>query len=95
MNKKDREVIEDSGKEWSKFTQVDIVSQNELDNICNGYFKISPDDFFSDCNKVGLKDSFIPLSFYKHSSFYTMRADSLERFGTKLEKSYTKSLWRN
>jgi len=47
MNKKDREVIEDSGKEWNKFTQVDIVSQNELDNIYNGYFKIFPDDFLS------------------------------------------------
>ena len=42
-------------------------------------------------NKLGLNDSFLPLSFYKFSSFYTMRTDSLDRFGTSLEKRYTKN----
>lgn len=41
-------------------------------------------------NKLGFDDSFLPLSFYKKSSFYTMRTDALDRFGTKLEKRYTK-----
>jgi 2-polyprenyl-3-methyl-5-hydroxy-6-metoxy-1,4-benzoquinol methylase len=41
-------------------------------------------------NFLGLDDSSVPLSFYKNSSFYTMRTDSLDRFGTKLEKRYTK-----
>ena len=41
-------------------------------------------------NQFGLKTSFIPLSFYKNKSFYTMRTDSLDRFGTKLEKRFTK-----
>lgn len=32
----------------------------------------------------------IPLSFYKNVSFYTMRTDSLDRFGTTLEQRFTK-----
>ena len=39
---------------------------------------------------LGFDESFLPLSFYKDSSFYTMRTDALDRFGTKLEKRYTK-----
>ena len=31
----------------------------------------------------------LPLSFYAHLSFETMRNDSLDRFGTQLEKRYT------
>ena len=34
-------------------------------------------------------DSF-PLSYYKDRSFYVMRTDSLDRFGTRLEKRFTK-----
>jgi SAM-dependent methyltransferase/uncharacterized protein YbaR (Trm112 family) len=32
----------------------------------------------------------LPLSFYRHRSFLTMRNDSLDRFGTRLEKRYTR-----
>ena len=53
MNQKDKKVIEDFGKEWTRFSQVDSVSQGELDNIYNGYFKIFPESFFSDKTKVG------------------------------------------
>jgi ubiquinone/menaquinone biosynthesis C-methylase UbiE len=35
-------------------------------------------------------DSF-PLSYYKNRSFYVMRTDSLDRFGTRLEKRFTKN----
>lgn len=31
-----------------------------------------------------------PLSAYRHRSFYAMRTDALDRFGTPLEKRYTK-----
>lgn len=31
-----------------------------------------------------------PLSGYRHRSFYAMRTDSLDRFGTRLEKRYTR-----
>ena len=33
----------------------------------------------------------VPLSQYRHNSFYTMRTDALDRFGTRLEKRFTKS----
>lgn len=33
----------------------------------------------------------LPLSFYAKASFRTMRNDSLDRFGTRLEKRYTKT----
>jgi len=37
MIQKYKEVIQDFGKEWSRFTQVDSTSQYELDNIYNGF----------------------------------------------------------
>lgn len=32
----------------------------------------------------------VPLSFYRQLSFYTMRTDALDRFGTRLEKRFRK-----
>ncbi|MDA9966294.1 SAM-dependent methyltransferase, partial [Gammaproteobacteria bacterium] len=32
-----------------------------------------------------------PLSFYRNCSFYTMRTDSRDRFGTPLEQRFTQS----
>ncbi len=40
--------------------------------------------------KLGLNISSIPLSFYRNCSFYTMRTDSRDRFGTPLEQRFTK-----
>ena len=40
--------------------------------------------------KLGLSISSIPLSFYRNCSFYTMRTDSRDRFGTPLEQRFTK-----
>jgi hypothetical protein len=31
----------------------------------------------------------LPLSYYRGRSFYTMRTDALDRFGTRLEKRFT------
>jgi len=39
-------------------------------------------------NKKIIKN--FPLSYYRHSSFYTMRTDARDRFGTPLEKRFTK-----
>jgi ubiquinone/menaquinone biosynthesis C-methylase UbiE len=33
----------------------------------------------------------MPLGFYRHLSFYTMRTDALDRFGTALEQRYSKA----
>jgi len=40
--------------------------------------------------KIGLNVSAIPLSIYRDKSFYTMRTDALDRFGTRLEHRYTR-----
>jgi SAM-dependent methyltransferase len=37
----------------------------------------------------GVDVSNFPLSFYRHRSFYTMRTDALDRFGTRLERRFT------
>src|SRR5690606_34608519 len=42
-------------------------------------------------NKLGLDTSSVPLQFYKDKSFYTMRTDSRDRFGTPLERRFTKA----
>ena len=41
--------------------------------------------------KLGARVSSIPLSFYRDKSFYTMRTDSRDRFGTPLEQRFTRS----
>jgi SAM-dependent methyltransferase len=41
--------------------------------------------------KLGLNVASFPLSQYRKNSFYTMRTDALDRFGTQLEKRYTKA----
>jgi SAM-dependent methyltransferase len=40
--------------------------------------------------RLGLDVDHWPLSAYRHRSFYMMRTDSLDRFGTRLEKRYTR-----
>lgn len=39
---------------------------------------------------IGVNVSNWPLSFYRKKSFYTLRTDALDRFGTTLEKRFTK-----
>jgi len=44
--------------------------------------------------KFGASESLVdtlPLSSYRNLSFYTMRTDALDRFGTRLEQRFTKS----
>jgi SAM-dependent methyltransferase len=40
--------------------------------------------------RLGVDVSNLPLSNYRHSSFYTMRTDALDRFGTRLEHRFTR-----
>lgn len=39
--------------------------------------------------KAGIGVSVFPLSYYRDLSFYTMRTDALDRFGTKVEQRFT------
>ncbi len=52
------------------------------------YFPISR--FASIADKIGFNSRNIPLSTYKNTTFYTMRTDALDRFGTRLEQRFTK-----
>ncbi len=40
--------------------------------------------------RIGLNVDSIPLSYYRNYSFYTMRTDSRDRFGTPLEHRFTR-----
>jgi SAM-dependent methyltransferase len=40
--------------------------------------------------KTGLNVSDLPLSAYRNLSFYTMRTDALDRFGTRLEQRFSR-----
>lgn len=40
--------------------------------------------------KLGVSPSALPLSHYRDKSFYMMRTDALDRFGTRLEKRFTR-----
>lgn len=41
--------------------------------------------------RVGVSVGNLPLSYYRAHSFYTMRTDARDRFGTPLEKRFTRS----
>jgi ubiquinone/menaquinone biosynthesis C-methylase UbiE len=38
--------------------------------------------------RLGVSPEVLPLSYYRDKSFYTMRTDALDRFGTQLEKRF-------
>lgn len=38
--------------------------------------------------KLGLRVDLVPLAYYRDRTFYTMRTDALDRFGTRLEKRF-------
>lgn len=52
------------------------------------YFPLTRLAFFAE--KVGINPHGIPLSYHRSSSFYTMRTDALDRFGTQLEHRFSK-----
>ena len=41
-------------------------------------------------DKIGISPEWLPLSAYRTLCFYAMRTDALDRFGTRLEKRFTK-----
>jgi ubiquinone/menaquinone biosynthesis C-methylase UbiE len=41
--------------------------------------------------KAGIKVGSVPLSAYRDKSFYSMRTDALDRFGTRLEQRFTRT----
>ncbi len=45
--------------------------------------------------KMNLDIGSFPLSYYRNRSFYVMRTDALDRFGTRLEKRFTKQQIQN
>jgi SAM-dependent methyltransferase len=53
------------------------------------YFPLARIAFFLE--KLGINVDGFPLSFYRNCSFYTMRTDSRDRFGTPLEQRFTQS----
>lgn len=40
--------------------------------------------------RLGVPIAWVPLSYYRHHSFYTMRTDARDRFGTPLEQRFTR-----
>ena len=52
------------------------------------YYPMARISKFLEALKVNVSN--IPLSSYRHNSFYTMRTDALDRFGTRLEQRFSK-----
>ena len=57
------------------------------------YFPLARTSFYME--KLNLNVSNFPLSSYKNLSFYTMRTDALDRFGTRLEQRFTRNEIKN
>jgi hypothetical protein len=45
--------------------------------------------------RCGASVEAFPLSLYRHRSFYVMRTDALDRFGTRLERRFTRAQIRD
>jgi hypothetical protein len=45
--------------------------------------------------KLSINIDNIPLSYYKNKSFYIMKNDALDRFGTKLEQRFSRKQIKN
>lgn len=41
--------------------------------------------------RAGFRVDSLPLAYYRNTSWYTLRTDALDRFGTKLERRFTQS----
>jgi SAM-dependent methyltransferase len=52
------------------------------------YFPLAKISFYF--KKIGFNTNNFPLSDYKNKNFYIMKTDALDRFGTKLEKRFSK-----
>ena len=52
------------------------------------YYPLARFAFISE--KLGIDVSNLPLSDYRNKSFYFMKTDALDRFGTRLEKRFSK-----
>ena len=52
------------------------------------YYPMARISKFLEVLKINVSN--IPLSAYRHNSFYTMRTDALDRFGTRLEQRFSK-----
>lgn len=57
------------------------------------YFPLARTAYFLE--KAGMYVGSIPLSAYRTASFYTMRTDALDRFGTRLEQRFTREQIKN
>jgi SAM-dependent methyltransferase len=44
--------------------------------------------------RLGMNVDHLPLSAYRHRSFYAMRTDALDRFGTRLERRFSREQMR-
>ena len=53
------------------------------------YYPLAQLSFFAEL--IGLNVSSLPLSYYRSHSFYTLRTDSRDRFGTPLEQRFTRN----
>jgi hypothetical protein len=53
------------------------------------YFPLAKTSLLAE--KLGLTVDHLPLSQYRNTSLYTMRTDALDRFGTRLEKRFSKT----
>ncbi|MDI1282427.1 hypothetical protein [Brevundimonas sp.] len=41
--------------------------------------------------RLGIRVEGLPLSAYRHNSFYSMKTDALDRFGTRLEQRFSRA----
>jgi hypothetical protein len=46
-------------------------------------------------DSIGVLPKSFPLAYYRDKSFYVMRTDALDRFGTRLENRFTKEQIRH
>jgi hypothetical protein len=68
--------------EWAKHIVTDVIA-------AAAYWPLAR--FARVAERLGFGVAGIPLSYYRSHSFYTMRTDARDRFGTPLEQRFTRA----
>ena len=80
------ETVSGFGAEWQRFDQSGLDDAEVI--AATVYWPLAR--FALLAEKCHVNPAALPLSAYRHHSYYTMRTDALDRFGTKLEQRFTR-----
>src|SRR5438067_2267907 len=100
MRNLDEATVAGFGKEWSEYDQTDLARKSisrmpftlrkEVTTIIAALVYWPLARLAKLAERMGRDVVHLPLSIYRNRTFYVMRTDALDRFGTRLEHRFTR-----